>query len=169
MTKSVVWSYLLKKFYMENFIFCAVLYNNLRLCTLEALKPYYQKGPQIFSIFFFVFISKTNRLKSDKNNLFNKQPFLRKSDNIYFFSISILFWRTTYSRCLTHELFALVLNAHRKYSTQDLSWSTLWVNQRTYFFLSLFLFKNIHKPQDSICCKIFKMCLTILGHYALKG
>ena len=21
----------------------------------------------------------------------------------------------------------------------------------------------------SICCKIFKVCLTILGHYALKG
>ena len=26
-----------------------------------------------------------------------------------------------------------------------------------------------HFGQKSICCKIFKVCLTILGHYALKG
>ena len=138
--------------------------------TSRYLNPIHEKVSEIFLNFFFViFINKANRLKSDKNNLFNKQPFLRKSDSIYFFSISILFCRTTYSHCLAHELFALVLHTHRKHSPQDLSWSALWVNQLTYFFLSVFSFTNIHKPQDSICCKIFKVCLTILGHYALEG
>ena len=37
------------------------------------------------------------------------------------------------------------------------------------------LMHNVPKWSDrllkscSICCKIFKVCLTILGHYALKG
>ena len=28
---------------------------------------------------------------------------------------------------------------------------------------------DTHLKSCSICCKIFKVCLTILGHYALKG
>ena len=29
--------------------------------------------------------------------------------------------------------------------------------------------EGIYQRHISICCKIFKVCLTILGHYALKG
>ena len=131
------------------------------------LKPIHEKGlKKIFFfnfLFVFVFINKTNRLKSDKNNLFNKQPFLRKSDNIYFFSISILFWHTTYSHCLAHELFALVLHTHRKHSPQDLSWSTLWGNPLTYFFLSVFSFTNI-LLQDfkSVSDHFGTLCIKVL-------
>ena len=31
------------------------------------------------------------------------------------------------------------------------------------------LMHNVANGSDNKCCKIFKVCLTILGHYALKG
>ena len=150
-SKINVWS--VKRILIEAFL------DRLRICTLVF---YWQKKP--FEKIFFPFFIRVYR------NLLIYMEIL----NLLCQTCQIISLNTNF--CLNVDCI-FILNKETKSLVQP----TLFLLKDLHLVvhLALLLFNpfmhNVPKWSDallkscSICCKIFKMCLTILGQYALKG